>query len=141
MNQDEFKNKYLMGSREVWECRKCSANPLTFCQLAGNQCGKFLKPNFHQLGEVLKQEMQQKYSQQHQVNSNPLNERQMDVVSAVSTVLSQWMGTNDIMSPQLQREMQNELMKLELNMSADRATITQIEQTVTGILNIVRRIQ
>jgi hypothetical protein len=141
MSPEEFKNKYLMGSREVWECRKCSANPLTFCSLPANQCGKFLKPQFQQLGDALRNEMQAKYGQQHQSNSNPLNERQMDAVSSISTILSNWMGTNDIMSAQVQNDIRNELMKLELNQFSDRATTAQIEQAVNGILAIVRRIQ
>jgi len=140
MTKDEFKNMYLMGSREIWDCRQCSANPLTFCQQPPGQCGKVLKPQYNQMGGVLRQEMQQKYQAQHDVTMNPLNERQMLAVSAVSNVLTQWMGTNDIMGPNISTEMRNELMRLELNQVADRNSIMQLEQNIINILNIIRRI-
>ena len=71
--------------------------------------------------------------------ANKPTEKQLDILNYMSRITDYWKGSNDINSPTLEGDLEEELMNLETNLSGSEET--ELTVKMYNLLTFIRKIK
>lgn len=139
ISKEEFERLYMIGNRKVWDCRRC-ADLISLCRSDPQACDKRVKPEFAQMAAEVEKKLQAQYQDAQNSVSNTLNKKQSEIVGTVSSIISSWLGTNDFLSQDIEKYINDSLFKRSLDGTLTDMQVIILEEAIVNLLNEIRKV-